>query len=326
MRWPHLLIGVPVFIGILLLTLILQGVNPLSDPPPSEAERWMAALRTGDAEQAVAVAQRMPLAPLPPLPNQRVVALSERYGVHRGLYPSPFNQADWLAWEHNWQVKELAFSLAGSSDDPVPALFAAVCKHLSNGDPPDAPAAWPMEVWRRGRGACDRQSWLLCALAYQLGCEGVLILLKDPETGVSPHTICELMTPDGRVYLADPYMEKLLPDTSLEALAGDAARLEALWPRRPDYRKALLHSRRVLPFHPQDFAPRNQALYRALYRDLREGAPRFGAEPLLRSERYSALLQSRYGIKGAEIHIWAYPFGVLRAALDRARADSARPR
>jgi len=64
-------------------------------------------------------------------------------------------------------------------------------QQVEKGAAPKGSILWPYTIWQSKKGKCDQQSWVLCELAYQLGYETQIVYLRDPNTLISPHTICE---------------------------------------------------------------------------------------------------------------------------------------
>ncbi|MFH1738982.1 MAG: hypothetical protein ABIH23_08220 [bacterium] len=63
----------------------------------------------------------------------------------------------------------------------------------------------PGLILERGFGVCDRLCWVMLCIARQKGIRGFMVHLVDPETGKSPHTICQIF-PDGLPVLCDPLL------------------------------------------------------------------------------------------------------------------------
>lgn len=132
--------------------------------------------------------------------------------------------------------------------------------------------AWPTAVLRRGYGSCDQASWVLCWLAEQVGLKGMVLFLREPRTGTSPHTIAALKI-EGQWRPYDPFAAldyKGGADRApglLRALA-EPSRLAAAIPRGPGQcllvPENLLWADFLVPAHPRGMLPRwNQFISRA---------------------------------------------------------------
>ena len=210
--------------------------------------------------------------------------------------------------------RKLARHVTEGRQDEVRALYEAVRARVDGNEPAGGPpvAHWPYYTWQSGHGLCDRQAWVLCELAWQLGYECEVVYLTDPETGKSPHTICEIRRAPDRVWLADPYLGFLLPNVTAEMLADNADLMEQVWPDKPELHKAMQHCVRLTPAYPQSYCPRDQRLARRLCDALGDRAPRFGEDPVERLQRYEALMQAGPGpAPRFPITLWQYPWRIL---------------
>lgn len=63
---------------------------------------------------------------------------------------------------------------------------------------------WPDDMLIRGYGSCDQMSWVLCALAEQASIPSAVVFLRDPVSGVSPHTIAAFFI-NSRWQILDPF-------------------------------------------------------------------------------------------------------------------------
>lgn len=160
---------------------------------------------------------------------------------------------------------------------------------------------------------------MLSELAYQLGYDTQIVYLRDPETLISPHTICEIRK-DDEVWVADPYINELLEDVSIADLAEDPQFAESLWPDREDYQEGITQPVFWLPAFPQDYCLRNQELQKKIQAVLGDRAPRFGESPIDRLRRYLSLLDE--GERDYPYNFWFYPFRLLRAQIMRASKEN----
>lgn len=226
-----------------------------------------------------------------------------------------------LSWQHALFLHNLADRIvreAGDECPPVRALFAAVYERVGPVAAPKATIPWPATVWQVKQGLCDRQAWLLSELAYQHGYETMIVYLQDPETLVSPHTICEIRRGE-QVWVADPYSGILLPDVSVADLATDPELAASTWPDREDWQQAIRKPACWLPAFPQDYCWRNRVLRRHLAPILGQRCPRFGRSPEERLKEFLA----RTGTRQDDIpyRYWFYPFRLLRSHMLSTRQD-----
>lgn len=147
----------------------------------------------------------------------------------------------------------------------------------------------PYFIWQRGYGVCDRQCWVLCELALQLGYDTRIVWLINPENGLSPHTICEIRKP-GFSAVADPYKNIYLPDMDIATLANNLELLKKIWPEQPLWWTAIRGAKLMIPASAQDYCPRNQQLYKIIHKTLGVKCPRFGADPKVRMEYFDSLV------------------------------------
>ena len=288
------------------------------------AERWLSAVAAGDGEVALAAANRLVNRPVG-LPNRRYVALGKSEGIRAAYFDRPFNRLDYQAWRHAYFFQQAAWKITGDRTDDITALQAAVVERVSPNEP-QVQGAWPYGIWQRGFGLCDRQAWVLCELAYQLGWETQIVYLRDPKTNASPHTLCELRKGADRVWYADPYFKLLLPQKSVAQVAADERLLMDIWPDKENCRMAIKNCMFWTPAYPQDYRPLNQALYKRLSTVLKSRCPRFGIDPIERMKTYRQLRAPSTGRSAKfPMALWVYPFRVLRADLLREVKSSKTP-
>jgi len=299
----------------ILAVLVIQPV--CANSVESLEAQWLRAVSEGQMATAIQLANQIVLHPVKEdvLPEYAKLAQSE--GIHPDFFKAAFNGWDFQLWQHAWFFKQLANKLTridNSESDEIEALFTAVTQHIKGRQEPDTQVPWPYQIWQCGFGVCDRQAWVLCELAYQRGWETQIIYLVDPETKVSPHTVCELRQAD-RVWFADPYKQVLLRDTSVNKVAGDPAQLKAIWPNRPDFHAAIAECVFWTPAYPQDYCPRNQQLYVRLKKVLKDRCPRFGKDPQTRLADYQLLQKSESNTPAFQMRLWPYPFRLLRKGM-----------
>lgn len=289
---------------------------PLQTSSATDATAWLDALRASEPEQALRLANGLvsshdasTVSPVPP----SFIAMARRNGIEPVFFSLPLNDFDAQGWMRARFFQTRAADILTQAPPQTPkvrALFDAVTARLAPRDPAgEAGPLWPERIWRAKAGLCDRQAWVLCELAYQAGCETQIVYLRQPETLVSPHTICEIH--DGtRFWIADPFSRQLLRDTTLSDLIRNPGRVQRLWPDRADWWPAVAEAVYWVPAMPCDYRPRNQALHRVLSARLNAACPRFGDPPDKRLQRYRAR-QSEAG-RAIPMQPWFYPFRLLR--------------
>lgn len=312
--------GLALAVAVILFALIRlaprtdgqEACSGAVDSRPVE-ERWLSAVAANDVKTALALASEI-CADLPrEAADQECVDLAEKSGIKGAFFDAAFGVWDFQLWAHAHFFRWLADAITGGDQDDIEAIYSATIRRLEpkEGRFPHVP--WPYWIWQRGFGVCDRQSWVLCELAYQSGWETQIVYLIDPKTQGSPHTVCELRKGRGRAWFADPLCKILLPHKSVDEVASDPQLLAGMWPDHPELRIAIQHCVFLTPSYPQDCCPRNRQLHGRLVRVLKGRCPRFGTDSRERLDIYRRLQQS--GAEGTpqfRMALWQYPFGLLR--------------
>lgn len=168
-----------------------------------------------------------------------------------------FNKVDAFFWHQAQFFKSLTREVLSSPKDSVEALYdMVVAKVLLKSDAQDI-GSYPFHIWQRGFGGGDRQSWVMCELAYQLGGNASIIYLRDPITKVSPHTICEVIF-NKKHYIIDVMNKKLLANTKFTDLTPE--KIKQVWSEKLELHNAFENSVRLIPSMPIDYTERNQRL------------------------------------------------------------------
>ncbi len=110
-------------------------------------------------------------------------------------------------------LKRIARSAAGAAGSPheiARRLFAFVTREIAPRVLPDSYER-PEDILVRGYGSCDQACWALVALAEQMGLPGMVIFLRDPKSGSSPHTIASLQVEE-KWLLFDPFAGRRFHD------------------------------------------------------------------------------------------------------------------
>ena len=286
------------------------------------AEEWLAALRAGDAKQAVALANRMVnTAALPATPaDPKYPELFRNVRADERFLTGKFTHWDYQVWRDAFFFQQLVRPLVENQDDPMAVLFAALTAKVAPVENGKMKPAWPRRVWERGWGICDRMAWAMGEMAYQAGFEYQIVYLMNKEQTTSCHTIVELRDAKGGVWVADPYAGKLLARTSVDRLAQNEAVRVAFWPKaeQANYHEQICCCAFFTPAMPQDYCRRNQELYRKLAAALGERCPRFGADPRERLLEYRRRRQQELG-DGLHytMGLWFYPIAMLKDEMVR---------
>ena len=247
-----------------------------------------------------------------------ISGLCRNSGIQPEFINGKFNQWDFQYWKYATFFNELARSITCNVDNEdagINEIFTTVRKQIEPIEPPKGNILWPYNIWHLKKGVCDRQAWVLCELVYQLGYETQIVYLRNPKTLESPHTICELRK-GGKVWLADPFSDNLLSNTSVADLAANPELIIATWPNEENWQQAVKKSAYWLPSYPQDYCPRNQILHSKLAPILVDNCPRFGESPTHRLKKYLSLTSEKD--RCFPYDFWFYPFRLLQAEIKRA--------
>lgn len=299
-----------------------QKFKSISQPSPSLEEQWLNAVENNNKSTAIKLAGKIiEDSDITEITDPWYKDLFKSKGLNPKFLTVPFNEYDYQLWAHAFFFKKKANEIIKQRDKPVKDIFTAVVQRIKpEGKNTDKPL-WPYDIWTRGYGVCDRQALVLAEIAYQAGYESAIIWLMNPKTNVSPHTICVLHHLQGRVWLADPFSDRLLPETSVYDAAASESVKEKLWPGRKDWHDALNYCHIMVPSYPQDCCKRNQELYKRLFKVLKSECPRFGVDPKLRLKYYKYLQSKRNGGKATaptihfKIGIYSFLFVELRKQL-----------
>ena len=273
-----------------------------------KALRFYQALNQGDAALAVEVANSLDLAAKQELEKAYDILFTD-CKVERDFFEDPkFSVMDFVYWQQALLFKNESAKIVNSFKDGenVIELCYNVVRDRINGvfDGPDA-SAFPIDIWQRKYGVCDRQSWVMCELAYQLGAEVFIIYFMNPETGISHHTICEIIY-QGEKYIVDPLYGKFLKGVHLRDINDQ--RLKEIWPDHPELFGGLEKAKILSPSMPFDYSLRQQSLAAFLKNHLpKDQLMRFGEEPRKRATNWPFM-------EGDDIWFWDYPVRLLSSA------------
>ena len=214
-----------------------------------------------------------------------------------------FTEVDFYYLFQAATFKKEAFKiLSNKNDDPIKLCYQRVREKIKGKFPQKDTSAFPLDIWQRGYGVCDRQSWVMCELAYQLGAEVFVIYLIDDKTGISPHTICEIIYKN-KTYLVDPLYGKFLENTHLRDLP--AKTIKETWPQHPEIYNCFDKATIQVPVMPHDYTKRHFLLGQVLAKQLGKNVIRIGENPQQRALKWP--LQ-----KGDDLRYWEYPFRLLK--------------
>jgi hypothetical protein len=274
----------------------------LAKPPPTPQD-WLDAVAANEQALALSIAAQLLDGEEIPGANPLYVGVAEQNDFDTASFDGPFNGEDFRLWRTAWFFKQQASSLAQNAT--AQQLLDHVNTRMTDAEDP-IEDDWPLALWKRGYGLCDRQSWVLSELAWQAGWETQVVYLYDEKHTTSPHTICELRKSD-TVALVDPLSAKLLPK-SVDAVVHDDKLLQELWPDKPVWRDSLQYSMFWTPSFPSDYAPRNALLYNKLSAALGDDCPRFGIDPKQRADDYRKLRLAEHPDLKFTMGLWTYPF------------------
>ncbi|MBN2711950.1 MAG: transglutaminase domain-containing protein [Planctomycetes bacterium] len=113
----------------------------------------------------------------------------------RAIFSPLLEPKDTAYLENNFILSRISASVisgAKSEEERADRLFRFVTSSLLPYIPQPYLIENPVDVLVRGYGSCDQMAWVLCSLAEQAGIESMVVFLRDPATGKSPHTIAAL--------------------------------------------------------------------------------------------------------------------------------------
>jgi len=308
---------------VVLTVLFLPGVagwalgeEVLSNKDRADlARKWLSAVSHDDIYGSIGIARKLvkdvSVGPI----GEDDINVAARAGISSSFFTAPFNFWDFQLWRSAYFFHELSKEIVKDSANGIEAIFQAVSDRVSPYEKESKELPWPLAVWQRGFGACDRQAWVFCETAYQLGWETQVVYLVDEVTGTSPHTVAEIRK-DEEVYFVDVYKKVLLKE-SISEVASDSELLQEIWAVEK-YRKAVKKCLFWTPSYPQDYRPCNQKLFVTLDGTLRDRCPRFAVPPHERLATYKELGQETiFDEPPFPMLLWHYPFRLLRADIER---------
>ena len=315
--------------GLIAIAVAFIAVVPLSghnecalaaDAPGKEtrimvSEQWLSSVTGNDLDTAISLARKLVPETVPGSIPQQHLKLAEHEGIKGPFFTAPFNFWDFELWRYACFFHHISRDITNDDPNNIKALFQTVVKKVKPDEKGFKDIPWPYVIWQRGYGVCDRQAWVFCELAYQMGWETQVVYLWDNTTKTSPHTIAEIRKGQD-VYFVDVYRQVLFK-RPLAEVADDDALLRKIWKLETLWRgiKTPLF---WTPSYPQDYCPRNQKLHAVLKESLKNRCPRFGAPPNKRLSAYRELGQKTVFDKPRfKMQLWFYPFRLLRSDIIR---------
>ncbi len=245
------------------------------------------------------------------IPHPIYVKLCKRSKVNPKYLTNDFNILDFQYWRDSLFFYDLARKITvdkNSDNDKIQALFDEVSNKIKPTALPKGHILWPTVIWDLKKGLCDRQAWVLCELAYQLGFETQIVYLREPKTLISPHTICEIRKGQ-KTWIVDPFAGELLEEVSVSDFKKDSKLAISTWSNKK-WGDAISNAGLLLPAYPQDYCHRNQVLSSVVARYTMNKSFRFGENPKDRLEKYLELTDDEG--KKYPYQFWDYPFRLLK--------------
>jgi hypothetical protein len=237
--------------------------------------------------------------------NEMYVGLLTKWGVKKEfLERKNFDKVDLYYLKQSLLFYKLSKDVSNklqSEDNLMKKLYELVRKRIKGEFEGKDYSTFPMQIWNRGFGVCDRQSWVLCELAYQAGANVYVIYFRDPKTAVSHHTICEVKY-KGRNYIIDPLYGHFIEDRKFSELADQE--VEEIWKDYPNLHDDHKKATTWVPIMGHDYTVRMQELGKLFKETLGDESPRFGEDPLTRAK-------SRGFSEKEDFQYWDYPLRLL---------------
>lgn len=304
--------------GLVIVLAVLWSLSRAQDQPsPETAKQWLEAVAANNSQAALEAAWTIVAANIDQVPNGDYEELFRSENMNPGFLRMDFNQIDFMRWRDAWFFQQLSQKIVADAPDkdPIQAIFDALVTQVEPTTEAADKADWPMAIWEREFGFCDRMVWVLVELAHQLGWETQVVYLY-PDGKKSNHTVCELRRRGTGKYFADPFTKVLLKDESVASVAGNKELLARIWAERPEFQDSVQRRIYYTPAFPQDYSYRNQKLYSYLRRDLGAPCPRFAEDPATRLQMYRQMRHEEHGGPvSEEMTYWPYPIRLLRADL-----------
>ncbi len=311
-----------IIISSILIIVVIAVAIKVNYKVKGYEELWLEAVKNNNQEKAIEMANLIIVNSGKSLPIKNIkfcASMLERKQINKEYLFLNFNEWDFKLWKDALFFKEKSEAiLDGLSDDnkKINAILETVNARIEPRENNKKEPLWPKGIWDRKYGVCDRQALLVSELAYQAGYETAIVWFRNPKTGVSPHTICEVRTKDNsKVWSIDSFYKTMLPK-SLHNIDLNLDLKKEMWPKRIDYYDCLTQSEFMIPSYPQDCCPKNQLLYSCLSEKLKNKTPVFGVSPRERGNKYKRNLDTERGVNNKiKFGIYGYLFMTLNREL-----------
>ncbi len=307
---------------ILSLIICLMSIFVLGDQSllKQYVMEWEKAVIAGDAKLAVTLSKKICKTEKQEIPTA-YAELCQNNGLNPKYLNSEFNKLDFQYWNHAFFFSQLAKKIIKTekNGNEIEKIFRVVCNNIKKKTAEiQGYTLWPYVIWLQKKGLCDRQSWVLSELAYQLGYETQIVYIRDKK-GIPRHTICEIRKGTLK-WLADPYARKLHVNKSVLDILKNKESRDLFMPNKFNLQESLNHTEYWLPSYPQDYCKRNQTLYSVFKSFFPENTVRFGEAPEERLMNYILLTteDERY----LAYQFWFYPFRLLRSQIINFKDDN----
>ncbi len=234
----------------------------------------------------------------------------------RFLESENFTHIDFKYWKEACFFKKIADELKDrAGGDKIRGIYEKVSAQVKNG--PNGDTDFPIAVWDRGTGSCDRQSWVFWEIARQSGVESMLVFLIDKSTGISPHTVVTAFADNGSEWIVDIF-EKKVVEVSIADIKRNPEDSEKVYPDNEKYRKCLRDFELFYPGFPLEYCIKNNILQEKLSRQLKDKCPVFGRDPMQVVKNYEKKLKEKHNsYPEICVHLWIYPFLILSKEINR---------
>ncbi|MCM8536014.1 MAG: hypothetical protein NE334_08775 [Lentisphaeraceae bacterium] len=235
-------------------------------------------------------------------PSMNVTSWFERCGVKKDF----LERRTFDGFDIFYLRQKLFFSsiLKENNVKSVKSAFDLVRRNILSSSSFKDKSAFPIQIWERGYGVCDRQCWVLAEMITQLGGSVKIVYLRDSQTQVSRHTICEI-SHMGVDYIVDPLYGKFVKKSIKSLTQKD---IKKIWKEYPDIHKDFSNATVYLPLMPNDYTPRIRALCKLSNQILGESWIKF-------DERFDE--QQQFGLN---VLPWDYPVRLL-ASFDQYKVN-----
>ncbi len=243
-----------------------QKIEPKNDPPkaqsttidPKVQEFWQLVAKQ-QAKEAIALANDL-VKDNSGKKSDFIAQLFAKEDVKESVFMrKEFNEIDFFFWSQAQFFFSILNDLKGktSKENIIENIYKLVGETvLPEGQGEDI-GVYPISIWERKFGACDRETWVFCEITRQLGAEVSIIYLYDETLKTYPHTIGEIVY-EGEHYVVDVLYQKILPKTKFTDLTPE--KIKEVWQDKPFVHNTFAKAVRLIPSMPIDYSERNQRL------------------------------------------------------------------